>query len=56
MKVKDIPNGCVVWEKFNILGIVGVNLPEQYYECECKPVGQNQYDYEISKEIECTKE
>ena len=39
MKVKNMPNGTILWNGYNILGIKGNTLEEKYGnkydECEC---------------------
>lgn len=42
MKVKDMPNGAILWNGYNILGIKGNTLEEKY--------GDKYYDYDCIQE------
>ena len=44
MKVKDMPNGAILWNGYNILGIKGNTLEEKY--------GDKYYDYDSYKKME----
>lgn len=47
IKVKNIPDGSILWKGYNILGIKGVNLPKEYYEYECYQERGNPIDFTI---------
>lgn len=57
MKVKDMPYGAILWssepddeDEYDVLGIMGVTLDEEYYEKECRKISGNPYDYELVEE------
>lgn len=59
MKVKDMPYGSILWSKevdsdgeYTIYGIMGMDLPEEFYEKECEKVVGNRYDYELVEDYE----
>ena len=43
MKVKDMPNGTILWNGYNILGIKGNTLEQKY--------GEKYYDYDCVQEL-----
>lgn len=54
MLVKDMPKGSILWDnklneddEYDILGIAGVNIPEDLMDKECKQLPGNPVDYEI---------
>jgi len=47
IKVKDIPNGSILWKGNTILGVKGANLDEKYYDYECYQEQGNPLDYTI---------
>lgn len=53
MKVKDMPNGAILWKGNTILGIKGDTLEEEhgekYYEYDCIPELGNPIDYSLIK-------
>ena len=58
MKVKDLPFGSILWSKnrnedgeYDILGVMGMDMPEKYLDMECEKYGINKYDYELLEDI-----
>ena len=53
MKVKNMPNGTILWNGYNILGIKGNTLEEKYGnkydECECIQESGNSIDFSLIK-------
>ena len=53
MKVKDMPNGTILWNGYNILGIKGSTLEnkygEEYYDYDCTQEQGNPIDYSLIK-------
>lgn len=53
MKVKDMPEGTILWNGYNILGIKGNTLEEKYGnkydECECIQESGNSIDFSLIK-------
>lgn len=47
IKVRDIPNGSILWKGNTVLGIKGANLNEKYYNYECYQEQGNPLDYTI---------
>lgn len=47
IKIKELPNGRVIWYKNSILGVTGATLPDKYYERECKKELGNELDYSL---------
>lgn len=51
MKVKDMPNGAILWNGYNILGIKGNTLEKKYGnkydECECIQESGNPIDFSL---------
>lgn len=51
MKVKDIPNGAILWDGYNILGIKGNTLEEKYgdkyYNYDCIQESGNSIDFSL---------
>jgi len=47
IKVKNIPNGSILWKGNTVLGIKGANLDEIYYDYECYQEQGNPLDYTI---------
>lgn len=52
VKIKDLPNGTIVWKGFSILGVKGMTLSEKYYDNYCIKLQGNILDYEIIEKIE----
>lgn len=55
-KVKDIPNGSILWKGQSILGIKGANLPNKYDEYGCYQEQGNLLDYTIMIPLKAEKE
>ena len=53
MKVKDMPNGAILWNGYNILGIKGNTLEEKYgdkyYDYDCIQENGNLIDFSLIK-------
>ena len=49
IKIKDLPNGVIVWRRGAILGIKGATLDNKYYDNFCYKVQGNEFDYEYSE-------
>lgn len=51
MKVKDMPNGAILWNGCDILGIKGSTLEvvhgDKYYDYECAQETGNTIDFSI---------
>lgn len=46
IKIKDLKNGMIIWNNKNeILGIVGVTLPDDLYDKYCIKLEGNEFDY-----------
>lgn len=60
MKVKDMPNGTILWNGYNILGIKGSTLEnkygEKYYDYDCTQEQGNPIDYSLIKRQRRTKQ
>ncbi|MBO7615014.1 MAG: hypothetical protein J6T15_04900 [Bacilli bacterium] len=50
MKIRDLPLGCIIWYRNDILGITGATLPGKYYDMNCKKINGNDFDYELVEE------
>lgn len=48
-KIADLPKGCIIWNKEEILGITGITLPEEYNDCLAIKTSGNKFDYELLK-------
>ena len=46
-KVKDLPDGAIVWFKDVVIGVKGLTLSDVFNECTCFKVGGNRFDYEL---------
>ena len=46
-KIKDLPNGCIVWYKREIIGITGLSLSHEYDDFNVVKVPGNPLDYEL---------
>lgn len=53
MEVKDMPNGAILWNGYNIVGIKGNTLEaihgDKYYDCECVQETGNSIDFSLVK-------
>ena len=53
MKVRDMPDGSILWDGYTILGIKGNTLEEKYgnefYDCGCIQEGGNSLDFSLIK-------
>lgn len=53
MKVKDMPNGAILWDGYNIVGIKGNTLEaihgDKYYDYECMQETGNTIDFSLVK-------
>ena len=53
MKVKDMPEGTILWNGYSILGIKGSTLEgkyeDKYYEYECMQESGNPIDFSLIK-------
>jgi hypothetical protein len=53
MKVRNMPNGSILWDGYTILGIKGNTLEEKYgnefYDCDCVQEGGNSLDFSLIK-------
>lgn len=47
LKIKDIPNGSIVWKGYMILGIKGSTLNEKYFDSFCIKERGNFLDYSL---------
>lgn len=47
IKVCELPMGCVVWYKNDILGISGVSVPTSFNGRCCRKLPGNPFDWEI---------
>lgn len=56
MKVKDMPEGTILWNGYNILGIKGNTLEtkygDKYYNYDCIQESGNPIDFSLIKKIE----
>lgn len=50
IKISELPEGCIIWNDYNILGITKATLPEKYYDCYCTKTIGNEFDYNLVKE------
>lgn len=50
IKISELPEGCVIWNGYNILGITKYTLPDKYYECYCTKTKGNEVDFDLIKE------
>ena len=50
IKIRDLPEGLIIWKGKTILGITKATLPEKYYDMYCTKVDGNEFDYELVKE------
>lgn len=50
IKISELPEGCVIWKGYNILGITKATLPEKYYDCYCTRTIGNEVDFDLVKE------
>lgn len=48
LKIKELPNGSIVWKKSTILGVKGATLDERYFDYYCIKIPNNDFDYEIA--------
>ena len=48
-KISELPVGCIIWKKSNILGITGATLPNEYYDFYCTKIPGNDFDYELAE-------
>lgn len=46
-KIKDLPNGMIVWYKNKVLGVTGCTLPKEFEEYDVRKIIGNGFDYEI---------
>lgn len=53
MKVRNMPNGSILWDGYTILGIKGNTLEEKYgdkyYDCDYIQEGGNSLDFSLVK-------
>ena len=53
MKVRDMPDGSILWDGYTILGIKGNTLEEKYgnefYDYDCIQEGGNSLDFSLIK-------
>jgi len=47
LRIRDIPEGAIVWLGDTVIGIKGSTLPETFNDCTCFKVGGNDLDYEL---------
>lgn len=47
MKVKDLPNGSIIWYSELIVGVKGFTLRKEYYDLEVYKINGNIHDYEV---------
>lgn len=52
IKISELPVGCIIWKKSNILGITGATLPNEYYDFYCTKIPGNDFDYELVERME----
>ena len=52
IKIKDIPNGSIVWKGYTILGIKGSTLDKKYYDKFCIKERGNFLDYSLVEKVE----
>ena len=50
IKISELPEGCIIWNGYNILGITKATLPAKYYDCYCTKIRGNDLDYNLVKE------
>lgn len=50
IKISELPEGMIIWNGNNILGITKATLEEKYYDYYCKKIIGNDLDYELVKE------
>jgi hypothetical protein len=51
IKIKDIPNGSIVWKGYTILGIKGSTLDKKYYDKFCIKERGNFLDYSLVEKV-----
>lgn len=51
MRIKDLPNGIIVWYGDLVVGIKGMTLNEEYFELEVFKVVGNPFDYELYEDL-----
>ena len=51
MRIKDLPNGIIVWYGDLVVGVKGMTLKEKYHEFEVFKVGGNPFDYELYEDL-----
>ena len=47
LKIKDIPEGAILWKGDTVIGIKGSTLPETFGEYTCVKIPGNSFDYEL---------
>lgn len=47
IKISELPEGMIIWENGNILGITKATLPDEYYDYYCIKTPGNDFDYEL---------
>lgn len=47
VKISDLPIGMIIWKGNTVLGITGMTLPSEYYDCFCVKLLGNDVDYEL---------
>lgn len=50
IKISELPEGCIIWNGYNILGITKATLPEKYYDCYCTKTVGNEFNFNLVKE------
>jgi hypothetical protein len=52
IKICDLPNGCIIWSKHEILGVTGLSLSSSFKDKYCVKIDGNCFDYELVLESE----
>ena len=50
LKIKDIPDGTIVWFGDAVIGVKGATLPEIFNDCACYKIPGNAFDYELAEQ------
>ena len=50
IKISNLPEGMIIWNGYNILGITKRTLPQKYYNKYCRKVLGSDLDFYLIKE------
>lgn len=47
IKICDLPNGCIIWHEYEILGVTGLSLASSFLNKYCIKIPGNPFDYQL---------